>query len=165
VNGVDSGYQRFIDDGIEELLPGLSDLAAQHFSITDMTVIEGFRSILRAEASTLIDKMSKKREEDFTQQFYNTVEMLDKPELAVLAESLVGLVALKQKISLDLESVGGPIDVAIISKHDGFIWIKRKHYFSREYNPAFVENYLKFARAHPTVDPTHGPGGTQGDLT
>jgi len=27
------------------------------------------------------------------------------------------------------ETVAGPIDVAIISKGDGLIWIKRKHYF------------------------------------
>ncbi|HEX4674084.1 MAG TPA: hypothetical protein VH209_02075, partial [Steroidobacteraceae bacterium] len=27
------------------------------------------------------------------------------------------------------ESVGGPIDVAIISRIDGFVWVSRKHYF------------------------------------
>lgn len=32
-------------------------------------------------------------------------------------------------------SVGGPIDVAAITKHEGFKWIKRKYHFSREYNP------------------------------
>ena len=37
------------------------------------------------------------------------------------------------------ETVGGPIDVAlIISKGDGLIWIKRKHYFSPELNPQFT---------------------------
>ncbi len=36
------------------------------------------------------------------------------------------------------ESVGGPIDVAVISKADGFIWIKRKHYFDPALNPRFL---------------------------
>jgi len=27
------------------------------------------------------------------------------------------------------ETVGGPIDVAVLSKGDGFVWIKRKSYF------------------------------------
>lgn len=32
-------------------------------------------------------------------------------------------------------TVGGPIEVAAISKHEGFKWIKRKHYYSNELNP------------------------------
>jgi hypothetical protein len=45
-------------------------------------------------------------------------------------------------MSLETETVGGPIDVAVISKGDGFVWIKWKHYFNRELNPLFVENYF-----------------------
>lgn len=41
-----------------------------------------------------------------------------------------------------MATVGGPIDVAIISKGDGFIWIKRKHYFKKELNPQFFEGYF-----------------------
>ena len=44
---------------------------------------------------------------------------------------------------MDAETVGGPIDVAVISKGDGFIWIKRKHYFSTELNPCFNQNYFR----------------------
>ena len=36
-------------------------------------------------------------------------------------------------------TVGGEIDVAIISKGDGFIWKKRKHYFKSELNPHFFD--------------------------
>ena len=41
------------------------------------------------------------------------------------------------------ESVGGPVDVAVISKGDGFIWIKRKHYFDPSLNSHFFTNYFK----------------------
>jgi hypothetical protein len=34
--------------------------------------------------------------------------------------------------------------VAVISKNDGFIWIKRKHYFDPKLNPRF------FAKRTPT---------------
>ena len=44
---------------------------------------------------------------------------------------------------MDSETVGGPIDVAVISKGDGFIWIKRKHYFDPKLNPHFMAKYLK----------------------
>ncbi|MEY9885630.1 hypothetical protein ABIA43_007164 [Bradyrhizobium sp. USDA 328] len=62
--------------------------------------------------------------------------------MAILAENIVSLTALKQKFSLETETVGGPIDVAFISKNDGFIWIKRKHYFQADLNPFFFKKYL-----------------------
>lgn len=63
--------------------------------------------------------------------------------MAELAESLINIQVLKYKVSPELETVGGPIDVAIISKHDGFVWRKRKLYFPKELNFQFFENYFK----------------------
>jgi hypothetical protein len=68
---------------------------------------------------------------------------LPKEDLAAMAESLVNLTSFKRRISREAETVGGPIDVAVISKGDGFIWIKRKHYFSKELNPYFFANYYR----------------------
>ena len=67
---------------------------------------------------------------------------LEKGELAEMAESLVNLTAFKRKMSSETESVGGPIDVAVISKGDGFIWVKRKHYFKPDLNQSFFNNYF-----------------------
>ena len=64
----------------------------------------------------------------------NVVLSLPKTELAAMAESLVNLTSLKRKVSLTAETVGGPVDVAVISKRDGFVWIKRKQYFSEDLN-------------------------------
>ncbi|QYZ78238.1 hypothetical protein E2N92_01735 [Methanofollis formosanus] len=69
------------------------------------------------------------------------VSHLPKEELAELAESLVHLTSLKRRVSNDAESVGGPIDVAVISKGDGFIWMKRKQYFDIQLNSHFETNY------------------------
>jgi len=60
-----------------------------------------------------------------------------------MAESLVSLTSFKRKVTMESETVGGPIDVAVISKGDGFIWIKRKHYFKPELNPQFFASYYK----------------------
>ena len=73
----------------------------------------------------------------------DTVSILSKEDLAEMAESLIYLTYLKRRISSSEESVGGPIDVAIISKGDGFIWKKRKHYFDNEINKQFMANYFK----------------------
>lgn len=64
---------------------------------------------------------------------------LSKGEIANLAENLVELTSLRNRVSLDrLETVGGATDVAVISKGDGFVWVKRKHYFERDRNPAWA---------------------------
>lgn len=73
----------------------------------------------------------------------NAVSSLSKDDLAEMAESLIYLTYLKRRITFAEESVGGPVDVAIISKGDGFVWIKRKHYFSAELNNHFFNNYFK----------------------
>ena len=64
--------------------------------------------------------------------------------ITVLKEkTFVNLTSFKRKVSMESETVSEPIDVAIISKGDGFIWIERKHYFKSELNPQFFKNYYK----------------------
>jgi hypothetical protein len=65
----------------------------------------------------------------------NVVASLPKSDLAAMAESMVNLTSLKRKVSLQAETVSGPVDVAVISKSDGFIWIKKKQYYQPELNP------------------------------
>ena len=68
---------------------------------------------------------------------------LNKSELAEMAETLVNLVSFRKQVTMEAETVGGPIDVAVITKGDGFIWIKRKHYFKPELNHQFFSNYYR----------------------
>lgn len=56
-----------------------------------------------------------------------------------LAEFLVDLTVKFSKFIPGAPTVGGPIEVAAISKHEGFKWIKRKHYFNSELNPPIEE--------------------------
>jgi len=60
-------------------------------------------------------------------------------ELAELAENLVMLESLKEKVTSRTQSVGGPIDLAVITKEEGLVWIKRKHYF----DPALNQRYIQ----------------------
>ena len=68
-----------------------------------------------------------------------SIQFLAKDELSNLAESLINLTSLKRKVQDGLETVGGDVDVAIITKGDGFIWTKRKHYFKPELNPHYFD--------------------------
>ena len=65
------------------------------------------------------------------------IQFMPKPELARMAEALVELTSMKRKVSAGLETVGGPVDVAVISRSEGFVWVKRKHYFPPQLNARY----------------------------
>ena len=59
-------------------------------------------------------------------------------EMAELAETLINLQALKEKVTKSSETVGGPVDVAIITKSEGLVWVKRKHFFDIGLNSRYL---------------------------
>lgn len=52
-----------------------------------------------------------------------------------LAEWLVHTAEMFSRFIPGATSVGGPIESAAITKHEGFKWIRRKHYFQKSLNP------------------------------
>ena len=58
-------------------------------------------------------------------------------EMAELAETLVNLQSLKEKVTKPSASVGGPVDVAIVTKNEGLVWVKRKLFFDGALNPRY----------------------------
>ena len=111
--------------------------------------LKGLRKDRKDKIITAIEKIKNERQnkilqrvqEDFkkyhTDSILQTVAILPKDELAKMAESLVNITSFMRRVSMEIETVGGPIDVAVISKKDGFVWIKRKHYFDAAFNPHF----------------------------
>lgn len=72
---------------------------------------------------------------------YKMIDVIDnmpKEDIAILAEALVEITALRIRASEPVESVAGPIDVCVITKGDGLIWIKRKHYFDLTKNLQYL---------------------------
>jgi hypothetical protein len=74
------------------------------------------------------------------------ISSLPTDEMANLAETLIMLESLKERVTRPSESVGGPVDVAVITKSEGLVWIKRKHYFEASLNPKFI------AKQHKRID-------------
>ena len=54
--------------------------------------------------------------------------------MRIIAEVLINLTSLRRRVSSDQETVSGPVDVAVISKGDGAVWIERKHYLDLKLN-------------------------------
>lgn len=89
--------------------------------------------------SNIMDEVIQRK---YVTPLYQAVASLSKEDMAEMAESLIYLTYLQRRITNAEESVGGEVDVAILSKGDGFIWIKRKHYFKPDLNTNFFKNYF-----------------------
>lgn len=95
-------------------------------------------SMIRVATSQIEKEMLKR----YTNPLITTVQALDKEDMANMAESFISITSLVRHMQPGEETVGGPVDVAIISKGDGFVWINRKHYFKPEFNAPFFSNYF-----------------------
>ena len=118
-------------------------------SIDDTFFAENKKQLVQQElsriTSNVINQIVQKAQQQYLFPITQSVATLPIEELALLAESMINVTSLRRKVALDnnIGTVGGPIDVAIISKCDGFIWLKRKHYFDRAYNPQyFYSHYM-----------------------
>lgn len=146
MEGIEPGFQRTIQQSFEELLRQFAEVAVVGSGLKGSKKGEfsGALQLLVTEiANQFQEKAERYRYIKYAAPAVQVTGMLPKDELAAMAESLVNLTAFRRRISFDAETVGGPIDVAVISKGDGFIWIKRKHYFSRDLNPHFTQNYFR----------------------
>ncbi len=74
----------------------------------------------------------------------SAVNHLSKKELAEVAYLLAELASRKRRCSSEMETVGGPIDVAMLTRNEGFAWVRRKRYFDIDLNRLYTER-LKLA--------------------
>lgn len=145
VAGVNSDVERQIRDfwrGLQQRLPkAVLDLLGARLKKLDdkgKADVLGTLSSLVALSIRELEAHLLTLKEDQYRPVVNSVEFLPKDELASMADSLVNLTSLKRRVTLSHpQTVGGPIDVAVISRGDGFVWIRRKHYFSLELNPTW----------------------------
>ncbi len=104
---------------------------------------KGVKSKSAAAENAFSENLNKKVFETIRdrsrKEIEDMVEFMPKPEMARMAEALVELTSIKRRVSRGFETVGGPIDVAVISKAEGFTWVKRKHYFPPEINARYFE--------------------------
>lgn len=92
--------------------------------------------------SAFVSDMKKYRESEHVDPIEQTLSVLPVSELATVAETLLNASQIHKRVNPEIETVGGPVDVAVISKGDGFVWIKRKHYFDLQLNPSYTQKYL-----------------------
>ncbi len=139
MEGIDPDYLEYSADSTREALVGFGKLVLEGLGVNDANIEKAVRDEAEKVSRQHHEDAKRFRQEKLIRPTMSAVSLLPMEELADLAEALVSLTSLRRRVSLSRETVGGPIDVAIISKGDGLIWIKRKHYFDPRLNPSYFE--------------------------
>jgi hypothetical protein len=138
MKGIDQTVDSFFRNSARELFIGVVEAITKNIEKKDSKLASELTIIGKPATekllSALFDQWTKKITDHWA-PVLNIASTLPKDELAAMAEALVNLTKFRRRVTPTRETVGGPVDVAIITKGDGFVWIKRKHYFSAELNP------------------------------
>jgi len=118
IRGMDPDFRNMIDEELDRLAGKIAEITGEKHAEKTGAVIKELK-----------DKIQSFQDENFKNPVLSIVSSLPKSDLAEMAEALVNITALRQHVSTEQETVGGPTDVALITKTDGFIWIKKKQIF------------------------------------
>jgi len=144
MDGIDPDFQDALMSWLDELFEEYAVRMSETVGKTKKgqpQLLGKLRSVNSKLLGDLTEMIEERQRLLYSGPILDAVEGLPKDELAAMAEALVNLTSFKRRVSIQDETVGGPIDVAVISKGDGFVWIKRKHYFRPELNPHFFTRF------------------------
>jgi len=147
MNGVNPAVINLIETYLQQLFVRIPELIKDDDLEGSKLPSKKIKEDLNAHTTSLLTDFFKQLGDHIKDQHVNPVmnmvTVLPKDELASMAEALVNLTAFKRRMTNTLETVGGPVDVAVISKGDGLVWVKRKHYFPENLNQHFFRNYFR----------------------
>ena len=123
--GISDSFKNFIPEKIEDIINNKIDNLKEDFSEEQKNTIKNSLKECKQEITNAINIKSRNENVD---PLLRSVTLIPLSEMAFLAENLVNITSLRRTYVLDgnQQTVGGPTDVAIISKTDGFCWIKKK---------------------------------------
>jgi hypothetical protein len=100
--------------------------------------VADLRPLLRAGADGDLDKWAQKQHQSLNEEFerlswnrfvqplFDAVAGLPPAELARMTEALVGLQIVRELTQAEADTVGGPIDVAVITRSGGLRWVRHQ---------------------------------------
>ena len=134
MRGISPNAQSFLSHALKHLLEE-SLPAAYHAAWSEelelspkqeKKLLELGQSLGKGAYSKLDSSLKDFQNSVFTLPLFTMARHLTPDLLARMAETLINLVSFRQEMSFSSETVGGPIDVAVITKAEGFNWIKHK---------------------------------------
>lgn len=130
IYGLDDDFQDAISQFVEGAVGDILKTRPRTFKASERKQIQ--EAVLE-NFNLMVDSLREREREGIL----DILNFMSKKESAEMAHVLVELTSKKRRFSRDQETVGGPIDVAVVTRNEGFIWIRRKHYFEQSENPGY----------------------------
>ena len=120
---VESKHQESLDKAKEKILKAIKEAGCTKKIIAKVEEMD--LSDLQGSYEETLDQFIQ---DEFVDGIVDAVNSFNIEDMVNMAESLVSVTNLQRHISSSEESVGGPIDVAVITCSEGFMWVKHKHW-------------------------------------
>lgn len=135
LNGIGNQLFNFVMHNVTNML----DVYGKNMENITKDISDGIKQKF---INNFFELFSKEIRNEHRLPLMRVVSSLSLNELSELAETLIKLESLKERMTKDSESVGGEVDVAVITKNEGFVWVKRKHYFDPKLNVKYFQRNL-----------------------
>jgi len=139
MEGISPMYATFFTSAVESVLT-IKDKSNANRVPEEERVVEN--ALRDKENSAILDELGKAfnamRQTEVVAPVIESIHSLPRDEMAGMAEAFVELTSMRRKVDSHLDTVGGAVDVAVISKGEGFVWIKRKTYFDAAANGDYL---------------------------
>jgi len=122
---------RVFADSFRMMMHGLVDQVVGAFGNTDSALRDGVRERFQRDFvpryfAAFHHMIAEYQQHAFINPILRVMEIAGRDELAETARDLVTLNIFKKRIMAQKETVGGAVDVAVISREGGFHWTSRK---------------------------------------
>jgi hypothetical protein len=137
MEGIAPDYVTFFMSIMMGLLESKTEYMLSNFVTSDdERIVE--RALQEKENKDVMEKVGRAfrtmQQMEVINPLMDAIRALPREEMTAMAEAFVELTSMRRKVDSNLQTVGGPVDVAFISKGDGFVWKKRKLYFDGALN-------------------------------
>ncbi|HUJ02713.1 MAG TPA: hypothetical protein VLW75_03675 [Rhizomicrobium sp.] len=127
IRGIDYNLERRLYGGFRMMMHGLVDQLVGAFPGADPSTRETVRQKFQNDFvpryfEAFHQAISQYQQQAFINPVLRVLEIAGRTELGDTARQLVGLNVFKKRITAQKETVGGAIDVAIITRENGFTW-------------------------------------------
>lgn len=126
-----------VSKGLKELRTQITKALGKGKTVNRAIENADFDTVFELSRNKICQQVLDSAMEDNVAPMRDVLSSLPVEEMAELAETLINLQSLKEKVTKPSETVGGPVDVAVITKSEGLVWVKRKHYFDGKLNSRY----------------------------
>ena len=127
-------YEESLDNVKKQMIAAMQDAGVKTQQIEKLNQFD-LRPFIKQYSEKTVNNMYDR----FSSHIVDSVESFDIEDMVKMAESLISITNLQRHISSWEESVGGPVDVAVITKSEGFVWVNHKQWYQQEMNPQMSE--------------------------